>query len=98
MIQYLDHTTYTSCLHEVFRADTPDSFIALELDEVEVHATGPEDESSRRAFTLIFLGPKNAPLPEGMVSLAHTDLGKVELYLIPILSQGERQAYQAVFN
>jgi len=93
-----DHTKFENRLHEIFRAETPPSPVDLELDEVEVHRSSPAPGITRQPFTLIFLGPKDSILPEGTHTLSHAELGEVALYLIPILSTGERQAYQSIFN
>jgi hypothetical protein len=52
----------------------------------------------RVPFLLIFKGPKTPLLDEGIHELAAPDGEKVSLYLIPILSMGDRQQYQSVFN
>ncbi len=93
-----DHTTFERHLHEIFRAESAPSPVDFELDEVEVHPGSPAPGATRQSFTLIFLGPKDSLLPEGLHKLRHHELGEVTLYLIPILSTGERQAYQSIFN
>jgi hypothetical protein len=98
MGESFDHTTFEPHLHETFRAETTPDPVDLELDEVEVHPGGPTPGTTRQPFTLIFLGPKDRLLPEGLRTLSHDGLGEVALYLIPILSAGERQAYQSIFN
>ena len=72
--------------------------IDFELDEVEAHPQSAVPGTARQPFTLIFLGPKDSLLPEGLHKFSHHSLGEFDLYLIPILSTGERQAYQSIFN
>ena len=52
----------------------------------------------RRAFTLIFKGPKDRVLREGNYEVENDEAGKHQLYIIPIASVGELQSYQSVFN
>jgi hypothetical protein len=98
MSQDFDHTTFEQHLHVIFSVQTAAGPVDVELDEVEVHPQGVVPGSTRQPFTLIFLGPKDGLLPEGLHKLSHDDLGEFDLYLIPILSAGERQAYQSIFN
>lgn len=65
---------------------------------MEVHPQGSMPGAARQAITLIFLDLKDKLLPEGLHRFSHDDLGEIDLYLIPILSTGERQAYQSIFN
>jgi hypothetical protein len=94
----LEHTTFSPYVNDLFRAKLPQGDVEIELGEVDLHPGGPMGGSTRQPFTLIFLGPKSAMLPEATYALTHADLGTVEIYLIPIISSGERQSYQAIFN
>ncbi len=94
----LEHTTFSPYVHDLFRTEWSGGEVEIELDEVEPHPGGAIGGSPREPFTLIFLGPRDTMLPEGMYTLAHADLGTVEIYLIPIASMGDRQAYQSIFN
>ena len=72
--------------------------IELELTEIDVLASEPPAPGMRIPFNLIFSGPKDQVLPEGTYELTGPDEQSLVLYLIPILSVGERQQYQSVFN
>ncbi len=98
MTQELDHTIFEPCLNDVFRVETSEGVVEIELSEVELNPAGSSDDSVRKPFTLIFRGPKTPLLAEAVQVLGHDDLGSVEIYLIPILSTGEQQSYQAIFN
>ena len=52
----------------------------------------------RHPFTLIFQGSKDRVLPEGSYEVESDAAGPWTLYLIPIISLGDRQSYQVVFN
>ena len=98
MTQLLDHTTFETRLNDTFRIQLDQGVLALELSEVELNPADSTETSSRRAFTLIFHGPPDPILAEGIHQLEHDDAGTLEIYLIPIISAPDRQAYQAIFN
>jgi hypothetical protein len=83
-----------------FRADDQaGGTIALELVEADPlpHQPGaPRPEP----FSLIFRGPADRPLDQGVHSLEHDQLGRIELLLVPIGpgADGKGPYYQAIFN
>lgn len=46
------------------------------------------------SFSLLFEGPADAPIGQGLVPLEHDDLGRLELFLVPV-GPG---SYEAAFN
>jgi hypothetical protein len=94
------HSDFTSSIGTEFRtADESGGTIALELVEataLPVHPGAPRPEP----FTLIFRGPADRPLCQGVYPLEHDQLGGHELFLVPIGpgSDGRGPYYQAIFN
>jgi uncharacterized protein DUF6916 len=53
----------------------------------------------RKPFSLIFRGPHQPVLPEGLYPVEFMDGPNLMLYVIPILTAaGDHQEYQVVFN
>jgi len=96
MTESISHENFSGHLNALFRIDVAETSQELELVEVEVGDS--VDPSLREPFTLIFQGPKDSILPEGIHNLSNDDAGSFELYIIPIVSHGDRQSYQVIFN
>lgn len=88
---FLDHVAKT------FRVHCGEEVLDVELTEVDV-GEAPSVEGLRQPFTLIFRGPKERILREGLYKVDHEDVGAFELYVIPIITVGDRQDYQVIFN
>ena len=78
-----------------FTVATAQGSVTLELTEV---AVGNPVEGFRQPFSLIFAGPIDPVLAEGIHTLSNSATGSLDIYLIPVASMGERQSYQAIFN
>ncbi len=49
-------------------------------------------------FSLVFLGPLEAPINQGIYKLEHEQLGPLELFLVPIGRDRQGVQYEAIFN
>jgi len=49
-------------------------------------------------FSMIFTGPQNAPLKQGIYRLDHSELGTLDLFLVPIGSDKNGVQYEAIVN
>jgi hypothetical protein len=91
---------FTPCIGTEFRTDDEaGGAIALELVEASplpLQRGAPRPEP----FSLIFRGPADRPLDQRVCSLEHDQLGRIELFLVPIGpgSDGRGPYYQAIFN
>lgn len=89
-------------LGSVFSVRNIDVPLELKLVEIEDTAKGrPWPTSLRRPFTMIFAGPPEAILIEGLRVIAAPDGAFCELYLIPIMTHDAAtvgQQYQATVN
>lgn len=97
MGQEVSHELFAGHLNEPFEVHCEGGPLALELTEVDVREA-PGVEGLRQPFVLIFAGPRDKILAEGMYRFENGGVGSVDLYVMPIVSAGERQAYQVVFN
>ena len=96
MTENISHENFSGHLNALFRVDVAETSLELELVEVEVGKS--IDASQREPFTLIFQGPKDSILAEGTHTVSNDSAGSFDLYTIPIISLGEQQLYQVIFN
>jgi hypothetical protein len=103
MLEQLSSANFEPLLHQTFQlraqpsADQP----ALSLELIEVLAYGQRGAptpAARAPFSLTFLEPGPAYLPQQIYTLAHPALGQLELFLVPIGADARGVRYQAVFG
>jgi hypothetical protein len=74
--------------------------ISAELVEAtegaEAGGTGP-DGQARQQFALVFRGPLEPALPQATYAVEHDELGRLEIFLVPIGPDGSGMRYEAVF-
>ena len=57
---------------------------------------GPGGEE-RLQFSLVFRAPASQLWPQGIYTLAHEELGELELFLVPLGADAEGVRYEAAF-
>lgn len=67
-----------------------------ELDLVSVTDVGSSER--QKQFSLVFLGPLEAPISQGVYRLDHDKLGALDLFLVPISRDNKGVRYEAIFN
>ena len=73
--------------------------VPLVLASATPHPRSAAPGSVRVPFSLIFEGPPNEVVPQGLHRVAIQDGPVVEIYVLPIHTIGrDRQDYQATFN
>ncbi|MEM7049389.1 MAG: hypothetical protein AAF604_07005 [Acidobacteriota bacterium] len=75
----------------------PDS-AELELTIHEVTALPQHDGQTRPPFSVLFRGPEAPVLEQAIYSLGHSDLGTMELFLVPLGPKKSGFEYEAVFT
>jgi uncharacterized protein DUF6916 len=75
-------------IHERFRIATQFHVELVEVSEI------PREPGGRVPFSLVFEGGTTPPLPQGIYSVEHDDLGALEIFLVPIAAD----RYEAVFS
>ena len=70
---------------------------AVELTLVEVDRRAREPDANR-PFTLLFTGPTEVRLAQGVWRLAHGTLGALDIFLVPVGLRGDVPIYEAVFG
>ena len=101
-LETLTLAKFLELLHTRFRVRvSPSEEIELELVEA---APGHVMESQGRggerfeSFSLVFHGPGDRLLPQKMHPFEHQQLGRFELFIVPIGQGPGYFKYQAVFN
>ncbi len=70
--------------------------VELELQSVTQARGGARD--MRQGFTLLFRGPTQPVLPQGIQSLRHPAFGEAGIFLVPVGADEHGTLYEAVFN
>ena len=80
--------------HVNARFQVQDTDLKLELIEISELKLYPEQEE----FAIVFRGPTNAFLGQGICILSHEQMGQFELFIVPIRQDQDGFYYEAVFN
>lgn len=96
MPEKLSYQTFAPHLKTPFIVRDGDAFVRLEL----IEATEVRDNPRMEQFSIIFRGPQVPQLTQRIHLLEHDQLGKIEMFLVPIGSMfdAEGLCYQSVFN
>lgn len=90
----LTHENLSSQLNTTFSVKHETGDLQLELTEVSTRKLGERNEQ----FSIIFRGPSDQSLGQGMRRMEHERFGEFELFIVPIRQDGDGLYYEAVFN
>lgn len=90
----VDAGTFEPHVGEAFVVTDASAPTTLQLQEVHALADHSRGTAKRAPFSLLFTGPEESPLPQGIHVLEHDELGTIELFLVPIAAA----RYEAVFT
>lgn len=97
MLENLQQADFQAHLNENFRIQLHDGELDLQL--IEVSAVGQTSRNpARTPFSLVFRGPADLLLHQGIYPLTHPTLGSLPLFLVPIGPDAEGLCYEVVFN
>lgn len=72
---------------------------ALELIEVGALSPGSSPPSAfRPPFRLLFRGPQGPVFEQRILPLRHAEMGKLEMFLVPIGPDAHGMRYEAIFT
>jgi hypothetical protein len=103
MVMMLDKLTlesFTELIGKTFRLARTDAD-AMDLVLIEAHGLSSQSKTpgeSRAPFSVVFLGPKGAVLPQRIYPLENASLGRIEIFLVPIAADADGVKYEAIFN
>ncbi|NKB17176.1 MAG: hypothetical protein HC770_02080 [Pseudanabaena sp. CRU_2_10] len=103
MTENLTCEQFAQYLGTVFQLHVP-SASPLELKLVEVtpfqihFATQARESAARSPFSLLFQGSLDIQLPQCIYTLEHNQMGKLDIFLVPIARKRDGMRYEAVFT
>jgi hypothetical protein len=90
---------FGSCLGETFLVPLENNDnLVLELIEVKAIGHFDPERDAREAFSVLFRGPGDLLLAQGLFHIENTELGALPLFLVPLGSDDEGMLYDATFN
>ena len=103
MSDHLHTMTFSAELHTPFRIlQSSRPAVDVELVEVtekrSVAGLQPWAAAGQERFSIVFRGPREGALQQGMYQLQHERLGAFELFLVPVGQDQDGVYYEAVFN
>jgi hypothetical protein len=87
-LENLTVADFEPLIHERFRMATQFDVELVDVTEI------PREPGGRAPFSLVFEGGPTPPLPQGIYSVEHDDLGTLEIFLVPLAAD----RYEAVFT
>jgi hypothetical protein len=95
MESVLTHEVFTQHANSKFQVQVDElTGVDLELTEVSELKLYPHQEE----FVIVFRGPLDKFLGQGVRSFSHDQMGQFELFLVPIKQDEQGFYYEAVFN
>lgn len=72
--------------------------IAVELIEVQALVPADDEADRRPPFSLIFRGPADAPLAQGIFKLRNDAMGELKLFMVTIGPDKEGLRHEVIFT
>ncbi|HKG46063.1 MAG TPA: hypothetical protein VKB02_05020 [Pyrinomonadaceae bacterium] len=91
----LTHEAFSQHANTNFQVQVDDNTnVPLELTGVSELKLHPQQEE----FTLVFRGPSDMFLDQGIRNFTHDQMGQFELFIVPVRQDAQGFYYEAVFN
>jgi hypothetical protein len=91
----LTHEEFTKHANTKFHVQVDEHTpVELELTEISELKLYPHQEQ----FSIVFRGPLDMVLSQGIGSFTHEQMGQFELFIVPIRRDQQGFYYEAVFN
>lgn len=98
MLDQLSEQSFLPYLNQTFQLQI-EAAETLDLELIEVSGlTCSDAEAKRKPFALILRGSGEQVLEQGTVHLEHTEMGGLDLFLVPIGPDEKGMRYEVVFN
>ncbi|MEY2494846.1 MAG: hypothetical protein QOJ45_1338 [Verrucomicrobiota bacterium] len=88
---------FAACLNQDFEIVFSDGTLALKLSEARPLNLSHHRES-RKPFSLVFRGPGQLRLPQGIYKMNNRQLGEMEIFLVQLAADQTSSTFEAVFN
>jgi hypothetical protein len=87
---------FAACLNQEFEIVFTDGVLPVRL--TEARPLGVRPESIREPFSLTFVAGRQVRFPQGVYTVRHPELGKMEIFLVQVAADQTSSALEAVFN
>lgn len=91
MFDRLGSEDFAAHLHTIFRVE------AAALLDLELEAVNDRSNAQIEQFSVLFTGPVSPWLTQGTYTLNHTQMGQLDLFIVPLGPRDDRMTYEAVF-
>lgn len=99
MLDELTIDDFSKCLNQEFLIQVSGREpLQTELIEVRGLAPPDDDPDRRQPFSLIFLGPEDAPLKQGIFTVENETLGKLGIFLVTLGPDRDGMRHECVFT
>lgn len=95
MLENFNLDTFAGRINTRFRIKQ-ESSDGVELELVEAKDTGSTPRQVQ--FSIVFRGPHNPQLVQGIYKIEHDEIGTFDLFIVPIRRDQDGMYYEAVFN
>ena len=97
MLDTLTKEHWSIHIGETFALE-PENLAPLELTLVEVTSFGRQRGLNREAYSLLFRGPMQPIQQQKIFTLSNSNMGKLDIFLVPLGPDAEGMRYEAVFT
>ena len=95
MLENFTLETFAGRMNSTFRLKL-ESAETVEMELVEANDVGSTPRQAQ--FSIVFRGPHNPPLAQGIHKIEHDEIGTFDLFLVPIRRDQTGIYYEAIFN
>jgi hypothetical protein len=97
-LRILTFETFSPHLNSTFALGLGESSIELTLTQATKQPVRPFPGMMREPFSLIFRSGTPVVLPQRIYPFKHEEMGKLDIFIVPIGRDPQGTVYQAVFN
>jgi len=98
MLHSLTHESFAKYIHHVCPVHGGPGNVELELVECRKLGAPCAKASRREPFILLFRGPHSPVLPQRIYAFDFSELGTLEIFIVPVGPDGTGMQYEAIFT
>ncbi|MDR3514484.1 MAG: hypothetical protein P4M00_01610 [Azospirillaceae bacterium] len=95
---FLQFESFGPLVHEAFRVRVGDAVLEMTLAMVQRLTNRPYPGQVRVPFRLRFHCARQVILPQGSYGFENADLGKLDIFIVPLARDRDGVIYEAIFN
>ncbi len=98
MLEKLTFEDFSPLLEQKFQIKLEDNTtLVVQLTETTINENSAE-RNGRQSFSIVFRGPRNLEMTQGIYPVSHEELGEFSIFLVPIGPDEKGMCFEAVFN